>query len=471
MEKLGIRAGVVFFVLAVVLYVSGGVDAQVTSVLREDVISDTSVAAVSRGDVSNFGALERGGACQRPRCVSNEEELQRALTALGDTGGGTVTLCRSDSRPIELNERIFAPEFISDVTIECCDIRTRTDRTVPACTIRKLCTTCNIDVFFVDSVTLRGIQFEDRNPNSDGSVTDFGALYYQVDGSADSGSDIRLSISDCVFRDFKGSTFPVGFLPDLRARAITFVLSDVSDGSFGSAEIEIVRSGFFDNDSGGAVVYQQALGNRTDGLVTIDIRESQFENGGVTATGFRPSNSTTENGGFAMVGPLRSMSVSSSRFIANKAPRYGGGLLVVNAQDQLNSGIGIKLGDTVGITLSDNLFDGNEVFNPTRGSGGATFVQGGGAVALLVGQVDEINIEILDSRFFNNIASTVPGPDGVIDSEESAIGGGLYVASGLIRPCPTCPRNPNVEQTLTIDRCRFKNNAAVNGAAAQIDGG
>lgn len=414
--------------------------------------------------VSRSDALERavttaerrsgGGPCSPGNCVSNEAELRNALDEIASAGGvGTVTLC-SES-PIVLSPGLIflTNQFFTDVTIECCDVRERkAPSTLPACSIVRdpLCgqfsqvgdiNSCSIFTEEI-SLTLRGIDFDGGEFNNPDTAV-VGPVAFNAFDSADR---LSLLVADCIFRNTNDGT--VFFLNDIddvlfRVRALTVVF----DQDFsGSVSVEIKRTGFFDNDSGGLIVLTAGIPGgfgSDDKAVSVHVSESQFENNQLGGDpDVEDSPIFDDNGGIAVIGRFESVVVEYSRFFDNFSPKRGAAIQI----DTNVTGTGFT-GVTRGssVALRDNKFERNQCLS---GDGERT---NGGAVFISFGGVSDGSITVEGSDFVDNAVSPVPGA--VVGLATLSEGGGLYV------------QNVQDGGSVSIARCDFHRNTAQDAAA------
>ena len=401
-----------------------------------------SVAAVSRSSASvpsgppafAVAAAERGGGlgrCAPGNCVSTEVELVDAVSEIPAAGGtGVIVICRD--APIELNRSIVILGSM-DVTIECCDVQPRrSSSSLPACSIvtGPECgsTICDITFFNVESVTLSGILFDGSTKSPEFSAV--GIVSY-IFGAIIESFERRLRIADCVFRNVEGGEFTISSPYIARAlNVIGLVREDPSD----SIEIEIVRSGFFDNESGGFLLLVVSSAG-SNGNVNVNVRDCQFERNG-QALEFRVS--ANDNGGIAIIGDVESVVVESSRFIDNQSAFRGAALIVSRVLG--DDPVPPIATESSSITLRDNLFRGNRCGRSTRLGAEA------GAVYIKLDLVrSETLVAVENSDFFNNTAVGLVG---------EGSGGGLTVEDVL--------------GEVRIDRCRFKGNRSGDAAAIRL---
>ena len=81
----------------------------------------------------------------------------------------------------------------------------------------------------------------------------------------------RLGITDCIFRNFDGGVFSISEGP-FQARALNIVGFTRADPNE-SLDIQIVRSGFFDNESGGVLLLVLNVDDGSTGNVNANVRD------------------------------------------------------------------------------------------------------------------------------------------------------------------------------------------------------
>ena len=313
-------------------------------------------AAITSGTLA-FSAERRGsvGRCAPENCVSTQDELVDALSAIVAEGGvGVITLCRDE--PLVLSERItLGGSIFKDVTIECCDVkRRRNSSSQPRCSIvtdtspGSDCFTCAIEfeANSFESVELRGILFDG---NAESTISLFGLVTYVF--IEPMGPIMRrLSVVDCVFQNVRGVRNAVGpNLVDYQTRALNIFGGVESASGEESVSIEIVRSGFFDNESGGVLLLVLNVDDGSTGNVNANVRDCQFERNGNAFDFFR----LNDYSGIAVIGNVASVVVESSRFIDNLSAALGAAIKI----DSFFSGLPFDRRESV--RLRENIFRGN----------------------------------------------------------------------------------------------------------------
>ena len=388
-------------------------------------------AAITSGTPA-FSAERRGSfrRCAPENCVSTQDELVGALSAIVAEGGvGVITLCRDE--PLVLSEQIIlGGSIFKDVTIECCDVqRRRNSSSQPKCSIvtdtspGSRCLTCGIvfEANSLESVELRGILFDGTGEGN--TISLFGVVSYLF--MEPMGLIMRrFSVVDCVFQNVKGVGNAVG--PNLVAyqtRALNiFGVLESAPGEE-SVSIEIVRSGFFDNPTGGVGVVG-ITNDGSNGGLNVVVRDSQFERNGQIIPVFR----IDDNSGLAVLGRFASVLVESSRFIDNLSTIQGAGIQIGTNLQTFGPPITSNKTDSASVTLRDNVFRGNRVPSQIATSGGAVIVR--------LSDVDNGRLIIDDSDFANNTARA---------------GGGLVISG--------------VDGDVSISKCRFRDNSGAFAAA------
>ena len=440
-------AAAAVFVVVVLVAAGGRADASLTAAVERRpggvAVSRSSAADLSTSPPA-FAVGRRGGgvpeSCLPGNCVSNEAELIDAIENISVTGG-VITLCRDAPIVLEREINLFAASV--EVTIECCDVQRRTSgASLPACSIvtgpdcqviaftGTIVRNCGFSFFFA-SVTLSGILFDGSSNGSpveplDGGIVEF--LYNPTFAP-----ESRLSVVDCVFRNVEGGVrdLPQGAVQLRALNIIAGVAEDVPGSSF---TIEVLRTGFFDNPSGGLLLLPLSEGTGFNGNTNAFVRDCQFERNGQSSDFLRGN----DNSGVAVLGPIASITVESSRFIDNVSRTRGAAI-----QIERNFDFGAPAPnqtDSTSVTLRDNLFRGNRFGKTQFFEAGAVFIRLEGVIA------GSVTIE--DSDFIDNAAFDCDLPG---SGCTEALGGGLCLNF--------------VTEEVIIDRCRFKNNVANAGAA------
>ena len=434
------------------------------------------VAAVSRSSAAVATAprpafaVARGGvpaSCLPGNCVSNQAELIDAIANINTPGGlgGVITLCRD--APIVIDEDIIiSSSFLLDpsaeVTIECCDVTRRTSSsTLPRCSIvtgpdcavlvdllGNATRVCSLSIFNSRSLTLSGILFDGSSNTSPVPELLNGIVRYRLTPGLIGFSTSRITVVDCVFQNVEGSDVSFGVTPlepknTLQLRALNvFFFGGTSDPEDTSLAIEIVRTAFFDNPSGGLLLFSAFLpaDSTRNGNINALVRDSQFERNGQSSNFVR----FIDNSGIAVLGPIASITVDSSRFIDNLSAGRGGAIQIErDGTSQLFPIPTSSVTDSTSVTLRGNLFRGN------RCGPSAQFAEAGAVYVRLEGVIDS-SVTVVDSDFIDNAAVSCNLP-GTGCSEVGSTGGGLVVEF--------------VTEEVIIDRCRFKSHTAEIGAA------
>ena len=238
---------------------------------------------------------------------------------------------------------------MDELIIECCDVQTRRfSSSLPACSIvtGPECGTvpCSIAFFNIASLTLSGILFDGSNGTP--TTSELGIILYEFDDLTVA-RERRLSITDCIFRNFDGGVFSISEGP-FQARALNIVGFTRADPNE-SLDIQIVRSGFFDNESGGVLLLVLNVDDGSTGNVNANVRDCQFERNGNAFDFFR----LNDYSGIAVIGNVASVVVESSRFIDNLSAALGAAIKI----DSFFSGLPFDRRESV--RLRENIFRGN----------------------------------------------------------------------------------------------------------------